>query len=211
MGTSFPNNTGDSKGFWRSRLNAGYNSPWTTTVLLIVCLMLLSLQFWHLSLFGSRLDSQVAGTWGDMTSSVASAFAVIIAVGTVAVEQRRSARERTEARVRELTQVYCWIEWGLASDHTHTWVLKFQNETKVPIFKWLVHISPVPGAGKVVLSSSAYGPIRPSSTEMLVDELSGTAPELQPSLDFDFKDPSGSCWRRSADATLTPLLTLEAS
>ena len=90
-------------------------------------------------------------------------------------------------------------------------VLKFQNETRVPILKWVVRLSPIHGSSELVFSSLSYGPIRPSSSEILVDELSGTAPELQPSLDFDFMDPSGAHWRRSADATLIPLKALEIS
>jgi hypothetical protein len=210
MGTSSPNKKIAPNPPWRSRLLAGWSSPWATTALLTICLLLLSLQFWHLSLFGSSVDYEHAGTWGDMISGVASAFAVIVAVGSVAAEQRRSAEERLKARVQELTSVYCWLEWGV-SDGTHTWIIRFQNETRVPILRWQVRMSPVSGSqsAALIFASSALGPIRPGSSEILIDELSGTAPEFQPSLDFAFMDPSSAYWRRSADATLTSLKALE--
>lgn len=211
MGTSSLNKLSGAESSWRRRLLASWSSPWTATTLAILCLLLLSLQFWHLSVFGSHINYQASGNWAEMTGGIASALAVIVAVGTVANEQRRAAEERRAARVQELTSVYCWLEWGVMDDGTHTWVLKFQNETRVPVLRWVVHMTPTRGPSELVFSSSTYGPIRPSSSEILVDELSGMAPELQPPLDFDFMDPSGAYWRRSADATLTSLRALEIS
>ena len=120
MGTSFPNNLSDSKNSWRRRLLSSWSSPWATTTLAVFCLLLLSLQFWHLSIFGSRINYQDSGSWAEMIGGIASALAVIVAVGSVANEQRRAAEERQAARVQELTSVYCWLEWGVMDNGTHT-------------------------------------------------------------------------------------------
>src|ERR1022692_3352015 len=205
MSTSSPNRRYN----FLSRAARIWSSPWVATSAVVAALLLLSMQLWHISLFGPAIDYKLSGNWAEMIGGVASALAVIVAVSSIAAEQRRATEEKTAARIQELTRIYCWLEWGVGSDRKHAWVLKFQNENRVPVFKWQVQID---GVVSVYFESSHYGPIRPDSSEILVNELAGVAPDQQPSIVFDFIDPSGACWRRPAEGMgLTPLVSLAPS
>ncbi|MEV8634889.1 hypothetical protein AB0395_24860 [Streptosporangium sp. NPDC051023] len=176
---------------WRRVLS----SAWLSVTLLVLLLLSLSLQFWGLTLVGTRVDHDSAGSWGELVSGVASAVAVIVAVGTFASGQRRLEQEREAVRVAELTRVYCWLEPRLDHGSRRVWVLHFENHTSMPIFSWRVVIESEPA---VVLSGEKQGPVRPGATDLRVQALEGRGEETQPSLAFEFHDANGGKWRRSA-------------
>jgi len=184
--------SGGLDGRKRSNPRSVLSSPWTSATLLVLLFLSVMAQAWGLSLFGVRIDPDTFGSWSEAT--VASSSAVIIAVGSLAADQRRRAEERRVTRVNEITRVYCWLEPRRGTTGGDLWVLHFENHTNTVVAPWHVRIARV-GLPPLVLANDVYGPIRPRTTEMLLDGLGDAGPTGQPRLEFEFTDADRQKWR----------------
>ena len=194
--------SGGLEGRKRSNLRSLLSSSWTSATLLVLLFMSVMAQAWGLSLFGSRIDHAAFGSWSEAVGSIASSAAVIIAVGSLASDQRRRAEERRVARVNEITRVFCWLEPRLAETGGRLWILHFENHTNMVVTPWKVSIAR-DGLPPLVFANVEYGPIRPRTTEMLLDGLSDVGSAGQPRIEFEFTDADRQNWR-SDDKGLHP-------
>jgi hypothetical protein len=171
-----------------------FQSPVTSTTLLVLLLGYITLDMLGMRPFGLQVDYQKAGTWGDLVGGVAAATAVIIAVRSFATEAGRLEAERRRDRLTELTAIYAWLEPRLDSQtNTRLWLLRFENQVRVPIYHWSVEFA---GVKKGALRSEELGPIRPGASELVVDDLVDLQPVDQPGFTFEFVDKEGTTWHR---------------
>jgi hypothetical protein len=171
-----------------------WRSSWLTASLLVALVLLLALQLWGLRMFGTTIDYARAGTWGDMTGSLASSAAVIVAVAGLTSTRRRYEQDARASRVEQQTRVYSWLEPRLRQNNDkRVWILRFENQTQVPIYEWKILLSDNSDA---TLSSSDLGPIRPGSSDLEISSLRAVRPGKEPKLTLEFVDVEGTRWRR---------------
>src|SRR5205823_4517386 len=114
---------------------------------------------------GTTIDYQKAGPWADLITGLATMCTALVAFGGIYLESRR-ARAAEEALERRFnTQVYCWLEPKLI-EGKREWFLCFENHVGIPIYEWKVIL----GGIDRELTSTELGPIRPKSSQMVVDD-----------------------------------------
>ncbi len=163
----------------------------------VLFLLSLSLHLWDLKPWGSKIDYRKAGPWADLITGLGTLFTAFVAFGGIYLENRR-ARAAEEALERKFnTQIYSWLEPRLI-EGKREWLLCFENNVGVPIYEWMITLV---GLDKE-LSSSQLGPIRPKSSEMILDELRGMEHAAIPKVRFSFTDPTGTVWTRTEGGLL---------
>ena len=139
------------------------SSVWTSMTLLMFLLLVISLQFWGLRLFGDSIDYTKAASWGQVIAAIAASIAVVVAVGAMLSEKGRYLEDLERLRRKELTQVYAWLDPRRGDVGQRVWLLSFENGTKVPVYDWTVELGkPV----NLIVSSATHGPIRPGSSSL---------------------------------------------
>jgi hypothetical protein len=134
-----------------------------------------------------------------MTGSLASATAVIVAVTSLTAERRRYQDETRNQRIEQQTRVYAWLEPRLReSTSTRVWILRFENQTRVPIYDWTVRMH---GSSDAVLSSDELGPIRPGASDLELSSLAMRASGQEPRVTLEFTDVEGTRWQRAYNGT----------
>ena len=155
----------------------------------LVCIGLVLLDIWGLSLFHGTPNYQASGTWGAWASSAASLLAVTVALAGNQMTQARYLADKQEELNREVTEISAWTENSLDGDETCL-DLVIRNKTGHPIETWSIFIKSVG-----VLDSVTLGPITPEdnkfSLEMPTTEITtGSLP-----CEISFTDRVGRRWK----------------
>jgi hypothetical protein len=135
---------------------------------------------------------------GDFVGTFGSAVAVIVAVGSLVSEQHRFEGERRRLDIDQRTRIYAWLEPRSTDSGYRVWLLRFENQTSVPIYEWTVEL----GSPDLQLRSDTLGPIRPGASELQVTSLAGTPVGSEPKLTLEFVDSAQVRWRREPSGRL---------
>lgn len=171
--------------------------PIMASLFLVLFLLSISLHIWDLKPWGKIIDYQKSGSWGDLISGIGTLAAALVAYWGIYLESRR-ARAAEEAIERRLnTQIFCWLEPRETGD-SRDWLLCFENNTGIPIYNWSVTLV---GKEKTI-SSTDFGPLRPKSSQLRIEELSGMQHVSIPPIRLTFTDPVGLTWTRTEEGKL---------
>ncbi len=163
-------------------------------VLAAALVTVVSMQFWGLWLFGSRVDYAAAGTWAEMLSGVGTTLAVGLALSGLWLERRKHARELARAREREMTDVHAWLS-PMGAPGPLEWIVTFENRTTVPIYLWRLEVL----GCRIHVCSAVLGAIRPGHTSLHAEELRGTKYQEAPATRLHFGTGDGRWWSRGDD------------
>lgn len=155
------------KNIWKSNI--------FKVILLCVIVLLILIDYWGLSLFGTTINYERFGTVGDWFSNFATIITIIFAAITIRNDRLNAERDRKftlelrdqeekknlqEIEKRQELQeksVYVWVG-GKQDIVTHSmnklWVC-ISNKTNAPIFEWEI----INEKELILISSLEYGPI----------------------------------------------------
>jgi hypothetical protein len=168
-------------------------SAWTSLTLLALLILVVSLEYWNIFPWKATVNTTKFGTWTDLLSSVGTIAAVIVALHSTEVGRRRIVEQLNRARDQELSRIYAWLTQHRSPSGSKHWYLSFENKTGLPIYEWHVDFT----RERAHACSSANGPIRPNSTELLLPDFGEIPLEEMPKLVLTFVDSIGRPWRRN--------------
>ncbi len=178
-------------------------APLVCGLLAALLVIVLSLQWWDLRIFGTAVDYQHAGTWSQMLSGVGTTCAVALTLAVLWLERRQRRKELAETRDRDLTRVHAWLTPHQSKNENEPeWFLNFQNHTAVPIYRWRVLL----GGKDLHLCNALFGPIRPDRSELHLASLRGMNHADYPSTTFYFTTGDGRAWVLGADGGAVEVL-----
>jgi len=163
----------------------------------VMFLLSLSLHIWNLRPWGTVIDHQKAGSWAELIAGLGTISAALVAYWGILFENRRARAAEDASERRTNTQVYSWLEPRETSGERE-WLLCFENTVGIPIYQWSVILV----GTKRILASSKFGPIRPKSSQLRIEELRGLAHTEVPAVRFTFTDPTGAVWTRTEQGRL---------
>lgn len=161
----------------------------TAIALWLLCIALLLLDAWGLTIFRGHFDYAAAGTWGSWVSSAASLVAVTVALWGNQMTHARYLADKAEREDRELTEVSAWTEYSVDEAGQTCLDLVIRNKTGHPIHRWSVNVSSLG-----TMDSHALGPLTPDD-----NRFSLTIPKIQTAFaslpcQITFTDRVGRLW-----------------
>lgn len=139
------------------------------------------------------------GTLGDWISGLGTVAAVVVAL-------RESALAQSRQRIDRLCAVTAWMELERHEDGSPRWTVFVSNETKHPIYRWLV----VPRSdggddGVWHLCDARLGPLVPGPTQYEVPHSGGADFHTASPVELQFVDRDGQSWLRTSRGRLEEL------
>ena len=186
-----------------------WNSIIFRTVLILVILFLLLIDYYGLSLFRGTVDYQRFGTVSDWFSNIATLITIVIAAVTIINERKIAEEDRkyqennreAERQERQLEKdregdllsqaLYIWPT-GTTDIMTHRTTLDrmcFSNKTEVPIYKWRVKDT----NGRIIATSDINGPIFP---DIIQEVRIGESLSNKDDYTVEFNSFNGKTWAR---------------
>jgi len=170
-------------------------SPWTSTTLLVLVLLLGSLNLWGLRFIGDHLDYQGAASWGAVVAAVATAATMIVYLVTFLHQQSEIERRLSAEKDRQTTSLFAWVG-PVDTMGIRGWTLYFRNETNAPIYTWSVALDE--GGRQERLENETA--IRPGDSSMILTNRIPWAKE--PRVELKFTDREDRTWVRAPNGTL---------
>lgn len=163
--------------FFVEKVKCIWNSDGLKTILILVIVFLLLMDYFGLSLFTGKIDSECFGTVGDWFSNFAMLITIAIAAFTVVNDKRIAETERiynekvrdddykksleAQEMAKELHSqaVYVWIagEQDPVTNMVHDFKIYISNKTGAPVFQWYIYNA----SNEMIANSSIYGPLLP--------------------------------------------------
>lgn len=175
----------------------GATIRWT---LLGACVLLVALDYYDVTLFGTHVDTDKIGTLGDWVSGVGALLAVLVALYIARGQHNeRLMREHTEAVVSR-TRIFCWLA---VSKDDRKWQLFIDNHTLSPVTMWRIGIHDSKTQEELASMTCHDGPvIQPGITDL---HLAMSNISKLPECHLSIVDAEGECWTRRSDGRLDPI------
>lgn len=174
-------------------------------VLSIICVALLSINFWGLHILGEPLDYQRFGTWTQAIAGIATFLGVTIALASLLWQQTKSRRESEQKLIEEHTAVFLWLTSQVLQDEvTHQvigrhWDLEVQNLTKAPIYRWRVEFPGIQDS----LSHATKRPLLPNQNVFNLPFFDNQDAHSLPVPAIYFESRDGHAWKRTATGLIS--------
>lgn len=167
-------------------------------VLLAAVILLVLLDLWGLSLFGSAVDYNRFGNWSDAVSGIGTLSAVVLAVVSILVDRLRHREELQRELDSSESSVFLWLSSVVEVDDNdrpvgRSWVLKIQNTTTSPVYEWRVTFE----GRQDHLCAAATRPVLPGENIFNLEFLDDIEPKAIPRPALVFKGRFGNVWRRT--------------
>ncbi|MCD9878581.1 hypothetical protein [Streptomyces guryensis] len=145
-----------------------WRSVWSRWTLLAVVCLLLTMDAYGVSFFGSgRIDPKRVGDLGEWFAGAATAGAVIMAASGLRRDRIESELARDRRERAATGEVYSWVELRQLRPGRKTPVLLVVNRTTSPIYDWKVTLI---GCRHRPVSHETHGPLLPEARVIELDE-----------------------------------------